>query len=244
MSSSDPDLSFDQLLQLQAQADALGDGDDGDHGDSKHDDDDDGDDDGTIVLPWWQHPVNIATMLIALALIAGIAGWMIGDSAGRPHNDVDTGFLHDMREHHEQAVLISKIYDELPDTDPGLRIVADTIEFGQSIEIGRMIQILRDFGEPEANEGDTSMAWMGMPVERGQMPGIATQEQLTQLQSASARAADELFAELMIDHHLGGVHMAEYARDHGESDVVESFAESIINSQQDEIAEIERELAA
>jgi uncharacterized protein (DUF305 family) len=246
MSSSDPDLSFDQLLQLQQQADAVGDGVDSDDGDGDNNDVDvdDDDDDGTIVLPWWQHPVNIATMLVALALIGGIAGWMIGDSAGRPHNDVDTGLLHDMREHHEQAVLISQIYDELPDTDPGLRIVADTIEFGQSIEIGRMIQILRDFGEPEANEGDTSMAWMGMPVERGRMPGMATQEQVTELQSASGRAADELFAELMIDHHLGGVHMAEYARDHGESDVVESFAESIINSQQDEIAEIERELAA
>jgi uncharacterized protein (DUF305 family) len=232
MSSSDPDLSFDQLLQLQEQADA---------GEVQ---DESGDDDDTIELPWWQHPVNIVTMLVALALIAGIAGWMIGDSAGRPHNDVDTGLLHDMREHHEQAVLISQIYDQLPDTDPGLRIVADTIEFGPSIEIGRMIQILRDFGEPEANEGDTSMAWMGMPVERGRMPGMATEEQLTQLQSSSGRAADELFAELMIDHHQGGVHMAEYARDHGESDVVESFAESIINSQQDEITEIERELAA
>ena len=43
--------------------------------------------------------------------------------------------------------------------------------FGQGIEIGRMVQLLRDFDESEVNEGDTSMEWMGHSVPVGEMPG-------------------------------------------------------------------------
>ncbi len=50
-----------------------------------------------------------------------------------------------------------------PDTDPALRDIAREIVFGQSIEIGRMVQMLREFGAPESNETDTAMAWMNEP---------------------------------------------------------------------------------
>lgn len=237
VSSSESDLSLDQLIELERRAEAAQQA-----GSTSGDDGVDGVEDDTIVLPWWQHPVNIVTMLVAAALIAGIGGWMIGDSNGIAHNEVDTGFLQDMREHHEQAVLMSSIYLDLPDTDPGLRLVAGSIEFGQAIEIGRMIQILRDLGEPEANEGDTSMGWMGMATERGQMPGMATDDELAQLQSSSGPDADALFGRLMIAHHKGGIDMAVFAEDRAEASVVTSFAESVITGQQGEIAEIQGEL--
>ena len=224
MSASGPDLSLDA----------------GEAGDEAVDDE--AVDDDTIVLPWWQHPVNIVTMLVTVALLAGIAGWMIGDSNGRAHNDVDTGFLQDMREHHEQAVLMSTIYDRLPDTDPGLRIVVrhDRVRSGDrdrshDPDLARLRRARGQRGRHvDGLDGHAHRA--------RQMPGMATDDQLAQLQSSSGQAADALFAELMIAHHQGGVHMAEYARDHGKSGVVESFAESIIDSQQDEIGEIEREL--
>jgi uncharacterized protein (DUF305 family) len=230
MSTPESERSIEHDAEQHTEPDA--DGDDGD------------DDDGTIVLPWWQHPVNIFTLVITAALLAGIAGWMIGDSGGRTaHNEVDTGFLQDMREHHEQGVLISSIYQALPDTDPGLRVIAGSIVQGQTLEVGRMIQMLRDFGEAEANEGETSMAWMGEPTERGNMPGMASDDALRQLQEASGPAADQIFADLMIAHHQGAIHMAEHAEQHGQSDVVASFAASIADSQADEITEIEGELA-
>src|SRR5262245_17777789 len=78
--------------------------------------------DDVIVLPWWQHPLNIITIVVTAALLAGMIGWMIGDSNSElAHNEVDTGFLQDMREHHEQAVYMSFVYYSLPDVDPGLR---------------------------------------------------------------------------------------------------------------------------
>jgi uncharacterized protein (DUF305 family) len=220
------------------------DGDDRDGDDREGDDRDDADsDDGEIVLPWWQHPVNILTMLVTIGLLAGMVGWMVGDSNGTiAHNEVDTGFLQDMREHHEQAVFMSFVYRSIPDIDRGLSTVAGSTIIGQSQEVGRMIEMLRSLGESEANEGETSMAWMGMPTERGAMPGMATEEQLEQLAASTGTEADELFVELMTAHHLGGIHMAEYAKEHAETDLVRNFAAAIINSQTDEIGEMQREL--
>ena len=199
--------------------------------------------DDVIVLPWWQHPLNILTIVVTAALLAGMLGWMIGDSnSAVAHNEVDTGFLQDMREHHEQAVYMSFVYGSLPDVEPGLRTVATSIVIGQNQEIGRMVQMLRTFGEPEANEGETSMAWMGMPVARGDMPGMATEEDLDRLATLSGREADELFVQLMTVHHEGGIHMAEYAAGNAENEETRALATSIMGSQQDEIAEMQGEL--
>ena len=199
--------------------------------------------DDVIVLPWWQHPLNILTIAITAALLAGMVGWMIGDSNSElAHNEVDTGFLQDMREHHEQAVYMSFIYNSLPDTDSGLRTVATSIIMGQNQDIGRMVQMLRMFGEPEANEGETSMAWMGMPVERGQMPGMASEADLDKLATLSGREADEFFVQLMKAHHEGGIHMAEYASGNAKNAEVRAMAAAITTSQQEEIAEMQREL--
>jgi uncharacterized protein (DUF305 family) len=207
------------------------------------DGDGDGDGDGDIVLPWWQHPLNILTLVVTAALLAGMVGWMIGDSNSElAHSEVDTGFLQDMREHHEQGVYMSFVYRALPDIDPGLSTVAASIVIGQNQEIGRMVQMLRMFGEPEANEGDTAMAWMGMPVDRGQMPGMASESDLDQLATLSGREADEFFVQLMTAHHEGGIHMAEYASGNAENDEVQAMAASIMTSQADEIAEMQREL--
>jgi uncharacterized protein (DUF305 family) len=199
--------------------------------------------DDVIVLPWWQHPLNILTIVITAALLAGMVGWMIGDSNSElAHNEVDTGFLQDMREHHEQAVYMSFIYNSLPDTDSGLRTVATSIIMGQNQDIGRMVQMLRMFGELEANEGETSMAWMGMPVERGQMPGMASDADLDKLATLSGREADEFFVQLMKAHHEGGIHMAEYASGNAKNAEVRAMAAAITTSQQEEIAEMQREL--
>jgi uncharacterized protein (DUF305 family) len=201
------------------------------------------DDDDEIVLPWWQHPLNILTIVVTAALLSAMVGWMIGDSRSElAHSGVDTGFLQDMREHHEQAVYMSFLYRSLPEIDSGLSTVAASITVGQSQEIGRMVQMLRVLGEPEANEGDTSMAWMGMPVERGQMPGMASEDDLDKLATLSGREADELFVQLMTAHHEGGIHMAEYASGNAKNDEVREMATSMMTSQRDEIAEMQREL--
>jgi uncharacterized protein (DUF305 family) len=202
---------------------------------------DDGDPDATIVLPWWQHPFNIAVIVVTAALLAGMIGWMIADSgSGRDADPVDVGFLQDMRVHHEQAVAMSFMLLALDDTQPALRDVARSIVFGQGIEIGRMVQLLRDFGAPEVNEGDTAMEWMGHSVPLDEMPGLATDAELDALGATSGAEADDLFVELMVRHHEGGIDMARFAAANASDDEVRAMANAIIDSQSDEITEIER----
>lgn len=213
-------------------------------------------DDDEIVLPWWQRPFNIGVLVVTAALLAGMVGWMVGDSGAQPkHSAVDRGFLQDMREHHQQAVEMGWIYRGKPNTDPGLQVVARTIIVGQNIEIGRMIQLLRDFGAPEYRESGTPMDWMsdgGHTAHEGstpavgnpedpftQMPGMATEEQLDALNAALGADADALFVELMTTHHQAGVDMAQYAVDHADNAEVVAMAEGIVHAQQSEIREME-----
>lgn len=205
-------------------------------------DDDVGDvgDEDVVVLSWWQHPVNVLTLLIGTALIAGMIGWLIADASSEPGgNEVDVGFLQDMRAHHDQAVQMAFMYLALPDTDPGLRVVAREILLSQGIDIGRMIQLLRDMDAPEAAESDEAMAWMGMTTTHDQMPGMATGDQLDELGASRGAEADRLFVELMSAHHQGGIHMADFAATEAEVAEVRAMAESLAESQAEEIAELE-----
>ncbi len=200
----------------------------------------DGVDDDVLVLPWWQHPVNILTGLVATALFAGMIGWLVHDTVSEPGaGDVEVGFLQDMRVHHEQAFEIAMTYLDRPDTDRGLRVVARTIVFGQSIEIGRMIELLRSFDAPEAGEDYTAMEWIGMAMSIDTMPGLATETQLDELASASGNTADRLFVELMTAHHEAGIDMAEFAAENASDDDVRAFADSMAKGQRDDIVEME-----
>jgi uncharacterized protein (DUF305 family) len=205
--------------------------------------DDDSDDD-VVVLSWYQRPINILALVIALSLIGGMVGWLIADARSDVRgSDVDIGFLHDMRTHHEQAVQMSFTYLGLEGTNPGLLTVARTIVVGQEIDIGRMIQMLRQMHAPEAAETDEAMAWMGMPMPAAQMPGMATEAQLQQLSDSSGRAADELFVKLMTAHHQGGIAMAEDAARDAKTAMVRSFAQAMVVGQRSDIAEMEQLLA-
>lgn len=231
------DLSLDQLVELERRADEQAEADEAAARGSDTDDE--------LLLPWWQRPFNIVVLVVTGALLAGIVGWAIGDSGDVPaHNEVDTGFLQDMRVHHEQAVLMSVIYRSRPDIDPGMNTVARSIIQGQNIEIGRMIQMLRTLGEAEANESGTSMLWMSMVAEDDQMPGMASEAELDELAASEGRVADIMFADLMIEHHFGGIEMAEFAMQNAEYDEVLLFAESMAHAQESEIREMLDVIAA
>jgi uncharacterized protein (DUF305 family) len=201
------------------------------------------DDNDVIVLSWWQNPINIIALVVAMALIGGMVGWLIANSQSDTHGSaVDVGFLQDMRTHHEQAVEMAFTYLGLPDTNPGLRTIAGSIIVGQEIDIGRMIQMLRDMHEPEAAETDQAMGWMGHSMPAAQMPGMATAAQLQRLGSSSGKAADQLFVELMTAHHKGGIEMANDAATRASLAKVRSMAASMASAQQSDIVEIQQQL--
>ena len=153
-------------------------------------------------------------------------------------SDVDVGFLQDMADHHEQAVRMALLIQGKDDVSPVTMAFANDVVAAQRYELGLIDGHLIAMGEARGTPQREVMAWMEMPVPLAEMPGMAAQSELDALAAASGSDADARFFELMIEHHRGGLHMAEYALDHGEAEVVVDFAERVIATQTKEIGEM------
>ena len=180
-------------------------------------------------------------LLIVTALVLGGAvGWRIGRTQGEPTlpdpQSVDVGFFQDMGTHHNQSIGMAMTYLE-HGTVPLLRQIASEIVTYQASEIGVMNEYLTTW-HAAGTEDNTAMRWMGMPALRDQMRGLATKSQLAALETARGRDLDQLFTRLMINHHVGGVQMAEYAAGHATTPVVKRWAAAMADGQRGEIAEL------
>jgi uncharacterized protein (DUF305 family) len=184
----------------------------------------------------WQ----VILLVAALCGLAGVIGWRLGsDGPDRPGaSSVDAGFFRDMTTHHQQAVTMALDYLKHGE-DPFLLQVAGEIATYQSSEIGMMNEYLREWGQAGTGS-DTAMGWMGPPLPRDQMPGLATREQLARLADARGSELDALFTELMINHHAGGVHMAANAARNAELASTRRWGAGMDHGQRGEISELNR----
>ncbi|GAA3390216.1 DUF305 domain-containing protein [Cryptosporangium minutisporangium] len=178
----------------------------------------------------------VMAALLVLAVGLGVGFW-----AGKPHrpgdDSADAGFTRDMLTHHAQAVTMASLEYRVT-TDGGLRQLAIDMTLTQQAQIGLMIGWLRSWDlTPTSTE--PAMAWMPdggrTLIVDGRMPGMASDAQLRQLRTSTGTARDLLFIELMIQHHLGGIHMADAALKQAEDDQVLHLAREIKTSQQSEI---------
>jgi len=155
---------------------------------------------------------------------------------------VDVGFAADMIDHHDQAVAMALLVIDRATTS-AVRTLALEIATSQRREGGMLVQFLRDRGIDHTDPNRLVMTWMNQPTPHDKMPGLASNEELLQLTNATGADVDRLFAELMIRHHEGGVHMASYAVDHAESQDIRDLASRMIVAQQREIGELQQLLS-
>lgn len=199
--------------------------------------------DETAPEPWWHAPWRLVALGLALMFLAGAIGVVAGQRfATDAPNAVDIGFAQDMRAHHDQGVAMGALMMKKPlgDGDPDLRVIAEEIVLGQQLESGGMVEMLRRWGEAEANESGTAMTWMNEKVPLERMPGMATEANLEALAAASGAAADEIFVRLMTAHHDGGIHMAEFAAEEAAVAETRAFAEALARNQGREIVELQQ----
>jgi uncharacterized protein (DUF305 family) len=198
-------------------------------------------DNDVTVLPWWQNPLNFIALGLSMLILGAGIGFYLGDSSATPNkNKVDIGFLQDMRYHHDQAVQMAYYYQtSVADPLPRLNMIAEEILLSQQLESGRMVQLLRSFGAIEVNDTGTAMSWMGHAMPIDEMDGLASQAELDSLATATGDAASKIFATLMINHHKGGIAMANYAIEHGSNSDVINMAKSMIKGQQAEVGELQ-----
>lgn len=187
-----------------------------------------------------------------VALLAGVL--LLGVRLGAPteptDDSADAGFLRDMQAHHAQAVEMSMIVRDNTD-DSRVRTMAYDIALGQQQQMGQMYALLESWDLSQVPDGP-QMAWMsgmsgmdGMDMlgDDGLMPGMATSEELQELRDAEGVEAERLWLELMIEHHKGGVDMAQAGLDLAEVPQVESLAWSMRRAQSVEISTMEQMLA-
>jgi uncharacterized protein (DUF305 family) len=182
----------------------------------------------------WQ----VIALVIALCGLAAVIGWRMGSSEpDQPAaGSVDVGFFQDMTTHHQQAISMALDYVRYGD-DTRLLQMAREITTYQSAEIGMMNEYLTQWGQG-GKQPAKAMDWMGPPLERTEMPGLATKEQLAALRSARGAELNELFTALMINHHAGGVHMAANAARNATNDNTRRWAAAMDDGQRGEISEM------
>ena len=159
------------------------------------------------------------------------------------HNDADVSFASDMITHHAQALSMVDLTLDRP-LDPEVQALAEDIREAQGPEIETMADWLTAWGEevPEtmrdhANAGhdmgdmSDTMDDMG----HGDMPGMMTAEDMDALENASDAEFQDMWLEMMVEHHEGAVEMAETEQEEGRFKDAVDLAGQIIDAQKKEI---------
>ena len=179
--------------------------------------------------------VQLVALVIVLCFLAGVVGWRVGRGFPPDDDSAVVGFLHDMISHHEQAIVMSQI--ELANgTVRDVQTFADEIIRFQSYEIGLMERMLEEWGHTRYDAPKLAMQWMGDPVPRDAMPGLATGNEMAGLRDARTDT-DAWFTALMVDHHAGGVAMIDGVLDDASGDL-RALAERMRKAQDSEIGEL------
>jgi uncharacterized protein (DUF305 family) len=194
-------------------------------------------------------PRRRALLLGALgAVVALLIGYLAGLVTPRftapGDNSPEAGFARDMSVHHAQAVEMG-MWAYQKATNDEVRQMGYDIALTQQAQIGMMSIWLKDWHlEPTGSR--PKMAWMPDGTKElspdGLMPGMATDDQLEQLHNATGKDVDILFCQLMLRHHLGGIHMIDGVLQESHNSTVRQLAQTMKNNQQAEVATLQRML--
>lgn len=168
---------------------------------------------------------------------------------GDVFNDADVAFATGMVQHHAQAVAMVVLTDGRP-LDPAVERLAQQIRDAQAPEIETMTDWLTDWdqevpatvndhlhGGHDMGEDGSGMGGMDMDDTGGDMPGM-----MGQLEHASDAEFQDLWLQMMVEHHEGAVEMAHEEAEHGTFDDAVALADHIASSQQREIDRMEKML--
>jgi uncharacterized protein (DUF305 family) len=188
--------------------------------------------DGPGGLSWGR----VAVLGLALAFLGFAVGIFASRDTPPSGGSVDVGFYQDMITHHQQALGMSTL-EIANGEDATVRSFAREVLTFQSMEVGMMRQTLSEWGLSPDERPAEAMGWMGMGVPVDRMTGLITDEQLDEMNDARGAEADRLFLQNMADHHLGGMHMAEYAAREASDPDVRALATRMARNQAQEINE-------
>lgn len=179
---------------------------------------------------------SLLLVLAALAVTAACGSSSDGDTgpaASADHNEADIAFAQGMIPHHEQAVEMAEMALETSE-NPKVKDLAGRIKEAQVPEIKTMKGWLKDWDA--SMEGKGGMGGMGGTA-KGE--GMMSNSEMKELESSSGPEFDEIFLKAMLAHHKGAVAMAKVELADGKFPDAKKLAQAIVDTQEEEITEIE-----
>ena len=212
------------------------------------------------------YPKKLAVALTAATLLFTLAA--CGDDGdtndahaeqtaanGEVFNDPDVDFASAMIPHHAQALAMVDL-TRGRELSPQLKQLTEDIQAAQGPEIEKMVDWLTEWDQPvpetmrdHANADDPDGMGHDMDDPDGDdptdsaMPGMMTDEELADLGAAHGQEFEDMWLEMMIEHHEGAIEMAQDEQADGVFQPAIDLAESIETSQRAEIDHM-RELLA
>lgn len=160
------------------------------------------------------------------------------------HNDADVMFAQMMVPHHQQAVEMSDIVLSTDGISPGITDLATKIKDAQGPEIETMTGWLKAWDELMEPDGGMDGHSMGSDTDdSGPMEGMMSEDRMSELESAEGAEASRIFLESMTAHHEGAVGMAENEIENGQNPEAIELAETIVETQNAEIVDMDGLLA-
>lgn len=134
--------------------------------------------------------------------------WARRDSALLHFSQDDVNFMTGMIVHHAQALVMSS-FAEANGASPTIQVLAARIINAQNDEIHIMQEWLRKRNQTVPHIMIQGNSRMMHGTEHHHMPGMLSDVQLHELETATGQDFDALFLEYMIMHHEGAVHMVQ-----------------------------------
>ena len=193
----------------------------------------------------------LSALALTFALGAGLTacGDDTSDVAGKAevstteHNDADVTFASDMITHHAQALSMVDLTLDRP-LDPEVQALAEDIRDAQGPEIETMADWLTSWGEdvPETMRdhvnGGHDMDDMSDNMDdmgHNDMPGMMSAEDMDSLENSSDTEFQDMWLEMMVEHHEGAVEMAQTEQEDGQFKDAVDLAGQVVKTQTAEI---------
>lgn len=162
------------------------------------------------------------------------------------HNVYDVEFADHMIPHHLLALDMVKIAN-LNAVSGELSQFNSAIYGGQDVEVELLRTWLRLWGRPPAPgdhplEPHLEIVIHDYPITHGAM-GMMSVSRMETLRDTKGPAFDQLYLQMMIEHHEGAVAMAQEELDKGVFEPAKALARNIVKVQREQIAQM-REMAA
>ena len=171
---------------------------------------------------------TIAAVILVSALALG--AFSIYDSnrtienSGEEFNRNDVMFMNMMIVHHDQAIEMAELAENRTENENIIEL-SNNISNAQREENRQMAEWMKKLGYSSSNHHPVA--------------GMASEREMQQLRNSNGSEFNQLFAELMITHHEGGIAMAQNFRQNGQNQELKQMQQQMIDTQTEEIQKME-----